>query len=536
MTWVADTIAASERLFSKRGNLLNTWQSIAEQFSPWCADYTDEPTMGDDYASDLMTSYPILMARELTDLFGPMLRPSDQVWAQMEVEGLTDWDGKRWLEWATGVQRRAMYDRPAQFLNATKAGDRDFALMGQAVLTVDLMPDRSSLLYRQWHLRDTVWTDSLSGEPECVYRRWKPTAYQLAKTFGEERLHPKVKEHLQAGKDRYCDVKCLHVVIPADMYDGDQKFMTPLVELYIDIDNEHVIEATGQRTSPYVIPRWVKIPGTQYALSPATWAALPETRLLQAMTFTLLEAGEKAVRPPLVATAEAIRGDIDVQAGGITWVAAEYDEKTGEVLRPLTQDLKGFPVGLELQQRSELMIRSAFYLDKLDLPVRGKEMTAYEVAQRVQQQIRTAAPLFEPMEMNYNNALCDRTFDLLVQGGGFGSPDTWPDSLQGQDIRFRFVSPLRDAIEKQKGQIFLEAGQLIGQAVSLDPNAATVVNASEALRDALAGIGAPTSWTRSREDAEAANEQAAAQEQQAQLLSAMEQGSTVVKNLQGATV
>jgi hypothetical protein len=40
-------------------------------------------------------------------------------------------------------------------------------------------------------------------------------------------------------------------------------------------------------------------------------------------------------------------------------------------------------------------------------------MTAYEVGQRIQEYIRGALPLFEPMEMEYNGALCERTFEIL---------------------------------------------------------------------------------------------------------------------------
>jgi hypothetical protein len=36
-------------------------------------------------------------------------------------------------------------------------------------------------------------------------------------------------------------------------------------------------------------------------------------------------------------------------------------------------------------------------------------MTAYEVGQRVQEYIRNALPIFEPMEMEYNAALCDES-------------------------------------------------------------------------------------------------------------------------------
>lgn len=530
-----DLIDAGDRLFSRRGSLLAFWDELANNFDPVRADFQGATTLGDDYASGLMTSYPLIVARDLADSFSTMLRPSDKVWATMEGEGVTDWEGKRWLEWATNVQRKAMYDRAAQFVPTAKEGDRDFALFGQAVISVGTAPDRSAMLYRSWHLRDVAWADSVTGAVECVHRKWRtPTAQELARLFGIKKLHRRVAECLDAGKDPYTTFNCRHIVMPADMYHGEHKFRTPLVSIYIDVDNQHVMEVTGQRINEYVIPRWQRVRGTPYAVSPAAVCALPEARLLQAMTFTLLEAGEKAVRPPMVATQEAIRGDIDVRAGGITWVSSEYDERSGEVLRPLTQDKSGLPLGIELQQRSEQMLKQAFYLNRLELPGRGPDMTAYEVGQRVQEYIRNALPLFEPVEVDYNGALCERTFEVLAFNGAFGPPDSWPDSVRGKNIEFKFVSPLRDAVEKQKGQVFIEASQIVSQAVALDPGAASLVDAAEALRDTLAGIGVPTAWTRSKEAVQAMREQEAAMAQQQQVLASMAQAASINKDLAAA--
>lgn len=533
MSNVTELIEMGDRLFSKRESLLSFWQELAENFNPIDADYTTTRSLGEDYASDLMTSYPLIVARELTDQFSTMLRPSDKEWMRMEVQDLRDHEAKQWLQWATKTQRKAMYDRPAQFVQSTKAGDRDFGLMGQCVISIGLMPDRSSLLYRNWHLRDVVWSDGLSGAVECVHRKWRPTAYELSRIF-KDKIHEKVKDQLTKGKDAYCEVNCRHVVIPTDMYHGETKFKTPLVSIFIDVDNEHIMEVTGQRINEYVIPRWQRIRGSQYAASPAAIAALPEARLLQAMTFTLLEAGEKFVSPPLLGVREAIRGDIDVTASGITWVSAEYDERMGEVLRPLGQDKSGMPLGLEMQQRSEAMLMRAFYADKLKMPARGPEMTAYEVGQRVQEYIRAALPLFEPVEVDYNGGLCERTFEVAAYNGLFGPPDTWPKALRGREIEFKFVSPLRDAVEKQKGEIFLQGAQLVSTAVSLDPSAGTVVDAAEALRDSLEGIGYEAKWMRSREDAKAINDSEAQQAAAQQLLDAMGQAGAAAKDFGAA--
>jgi hypothetical protein len=538
VSYVTDLLAAGDRLFGKRESLVQHWQDVAEQFAPDLADFTTKQTLGTDYAADLVTSYPLLVAREMNDQLGAMLRPSAKEAAVMTVEGLEDHDGKVWLEEKSGVQRRAMYDRAAQYVVAAKQFERCLGLFGNAVMSIEAKPDKSSLLFRTWHLRDVAWADDLSGMTECLHRKWDtPTAYDLKRIFGIDRLHSKVREHLQPGRDPYCEVKIRHVVVPVDMYDGPDKFRTKLVSLYIDVENEHVIEARGQRDMPYVVARWQRIAGTQYAASPAVICALPEARLLQAMTWTLLEAGEKHTNPPLLATEGMIRGDINVRAGDVTIVAAEYDERTGAVLRPLNQDKSGMPLGLELQQRSEEMLRKAFYADKLQMPQRGgAEETAYEVGQRVQQYIRDALPLVEPLEIEVNGSIYERSFSVLMMEGAFGSPDTIPQSLSSANIEFKFASPLREQNDRQKGQVFLEGIQLIQAGAALDPAVSAIPNAVETMREVLEGIGWKPAWLNSPEAVAAAAAHDAEQAKAQQMLDAMGQASEVAKNFGGARV
>ena len=280
----------------------------------------------------------------------------------------------------------------------------------------------------------------------------------------------------------------------------------------------------------YRIPRWQTVSGSQYAFSPATITALPEARLIQSMAYTLLEAGEKATNPPMVATQEVVRSDVSIYAGGITWVDQEYDERLGSALRPITQDLRGLPFGLEMIADSREMVAQAFFLNKLTLPERAPEMTAYEVGQRIQEYIRGALPIFEPMEDEYNGSVCDVTFETLMRVGVFGSPHDIPKNLQGAGIEFEYRSPLHDAIEEQKGQKFLETKALLAEAIDMDRGAVYVLDTRTALRDAMDGIGVPAEWMNSEDDVEEMVEAEAEAEEQAVQLEQMVQSSEAAKN------
>lgn len=510
-----DLIRRGDFLFGQRKDLENLWQQIADNFYPERGQFTYSRSWGDEFAGHLTSSYPLIVRRELGNAFSAMLRPRDREWFGVTVEREEQLDraGREWLEWASSVQRRAMYDRRTQFVRATKEGDNDFASFGQCVISRETDHKERSLLYRCWHLKDVVWSEKYNGTTPETHRKWKPCVEELVKLFPKT-VHANVRKRCE--KEPYAQVNCRHVVMLAEDYNsqpGARQWRTPYVSIHIDVENNCIMEETGSWSAVYTKPRWQTVSGSQYAYSPATVAGLPDARLLQAMTLTLLEAGEMAVRPPMIAVKDALRSDIQLFAGGITAVDAEYDERLGEALRPAVQDKSGLPFGLEVSDRTREMLATAFYLNKLGLPPADREMTAFETGQRIQEYIRNALPLFEPMEMEYNGALCEDTFEELLRLGAFGQPDDIPESIRGADIRFKFESPLHEAIERKKGTQFLEAKQLVREAIEVDPSTLATINWRVALRDALKGIGIAAKWERDEKDVEAFAKEQAAQQQ-----------------------
>lgn len=539
---VQHLLKLENRLFSKRSNLLNYWQTVAENFYPERADFTTRHALGKEFADHLTTSYPIIARRELAAALQTMLQPRDGEWFFMDTArpDIADDAGRKWLEWATGTQRRAVYSRAARFTRAIPQGNNDFATFGQAVITVEMHPSGLDFLFRCKHLRDVVWQENAADEVDTIFERWKPTARDLAALFPKS-VHAEVSK---AAKDEpFKDIDCCRIIVPAELYQGEKKWRQPFVSLYVDKDNEHLMEERGVPVNPYVIPRWQTVSGSQYAYSPATVAALPDARLIQAISLTLLDAAEMNAAPPMIAVQEAIRSDVNLQPRGVTWVEADYDERLGEVLRPLTRDKSGIPFGVEVQASARDMIAEALYLNKLSLLPAGitRDMTAFEVGQRVQEHIRSNLPLFEPMEAEFNGGLCETTFHLGMVNGLFGPPDSIPQSIQGQEIEFRFVSPLTQALERKDATRFLEARDMLAAAAALDEGLIGAVDASAALRDALKGVGAPAHWIRSEAEMSALQ---AARQQQAQAQQAMaaigqaaqvaEQGGRAAEALSGA--
>ena len=482
-----------DKMFEKRSSLTSLWQELAWQFYPERADFTSEIVLGNEFASHLFDSSPVLARRDLGNAFSSMLRPRGQPWFRCSVtdDDIIEQLGvKKWLESATNIMRRALYERGANFVRATKQGDHDYAAFGQCILSVEENAKNNGLLFRDWHLRDCVWAESHEGTIDTLYRKMMLSARQIEQKFPNADLHQSIKDALKKDPDQQFPVA--HVMIPSSEYeDGKQK--KPFTSIYMDTQNNQILREGGSDTFRYVVPRWQMLGSSVYAASPAAMTALADSRMMQSIARILVEAGEKSVDPPMVAVEEAIRGEINLFSGGVTWVDRAYDEKKGGLaLRPVELG-KNVMVGAQLLDRVRASLADAWYLSKLRMPRSGGK-TAYETSQLVEEFIRESIPLFEPMETEYNLPILDAAFDVLWRNEGFGPMRETPKELSGREVTFAFANPLQDAIEKNKVMQFQTTMAIIGGASQLDPAAAHEVDITKAARDAVKGSGAPLTW------------------------------------------
>lgn len=479
----------AKKLFEDKTKLHSLWQEIADNFYPERANFTTTRSLGDDFASHLYSSYPLVKSRDLSDQIGAMLRPKSTPWFEMGLidDRYEDQAAKAWFERVTRTMRRAMYDHTAKFQRATKEHDRDFSNFGNAAFSCVLNKSRNGLFYRNHHLRDVAWCEDAYGVINKKFVKWKMTKDQMIQFFGD-RVHQTVKD----CKDGYKEFQCMHMVVPAESYGKETAL--PNMSIWVDVDNEHELEAVPYAHEYYRISRWATCSDSQYAYSPAMIAALPDARLFQDMTRVLLEAGEKAVDPPMLAAQQAIKSDIGLYAGGITYYDSDYDARTGQPLQPMNIDRSGIPLGMDMADKVQLQLAQALYLDKFNLPTQN-EMTAYESSIRFEEYRRTILPIFEPMEEECSAQIVQETFDVMFRAGAFGSAMDIPESIQqNPDYEFKFVSPITESEDQKKVNRFFAVQQVISGAADIEPSVVTNLNVNKATRDAIEGAGADADW------------------------------------------
>lgn len=542
---IKELLRIGDKLFGNKEQVDSLWEELAQNFYPERADFTSKRYEGEEYADHLYSSVPVLARRELGNLVASALRPRAKKWFSIHVEDReldTSAPEAKFLELMSDIQWRAVYEPRSHFVRATKQCDHDFVTFGNGVIHYGINMEGNSLLFRNFHLKDCAWAEDYEGKVNQLHRKWEPEAYILKSMYGDK-VSQEVKKCCQ--KEPYKKIKVRHIVVPGDMYEVTNRRgkQYDFVSLVIEKDTEQVLEKQGLNYFPYCVPRWHTMAGSAYGVSMATMVLLPDGRTMQSVIKTIRQAGEKYVEPPMIAVADAIRGDIASYPGGITTADMEYDERLGEVLRPISQDRGGMPIGFDIAGALKEDLDRGFFLDKINLPPSGGEkMTAYETQMRISEMIRAQAPIFEPIEQEYSAPLMDGVFNLLMAQGVFPT-HMMPESLSEAEIKFTFSSPLSEMADQGDTEKYLNVvNNILAPLTQLDPAQLENADMTKATRDAMRAAGWKASWFKDAGDVDAARqaqqEKAAMMEQMqaAQMIGqAAEQGGKGMKEVKAAS-
>jgi hypothetical protein len=169
--------------------------------------------------------------------------------------------------------------------------------------------------------------------------------------------------------------------------------------------------------------------------SPAM-TALPDVKMLNLMSKTIIQAAQKQIDPPLLVPDDGFLLPIRTQPGGLNFFRAG----TRETITPLNTGAN-IPIGLNMEEQRRAAIRQAFYVDQI-LTAGSPQMTATEVIQRQEERMRVIGPVLGRLMNELLRPLIDRVFALMLRNDMLATP---PEVLQGMDIDIEYVSPLARA-------------------------------------------------------------------------------------------
>jgi len=298
----------------------------------------------------------------------------------------------------------------------------------------------------------------------------------------------------------------------------------PVASCKVEVEAKRLVSESGYHEMPVVVPRWMMIPDSVYAVGPV-FDALPDSRTLNELCRMDLAAGDLAIAGMWIAEDDGVLNPRTVKVGPRKIIVANSVES----MKPL-QSGSNFQYAETKIQRLQGSIRKILMADQLQAQD-GPAMTATEVHVRVNLIRQLLGPVYGRLQTEYLQPMIERCFGIAYRAGVLG---TAPESLAGRNFTVRYLSPLARSQKLEEVtaiDTFIQGALIVAQA---DPTVMDNIDMDEAQRFKGEALGVPGSIIRSSADrdkirADRAQAQQAAQEQEQQQMMMQQAGDAALK-------
>lgn len=499
---VRDLIRRQESLASERANLDHLWQEIAELIQPMRADFTHFRQPGEKRSQKIFDGTAGQAAENLAAGLWGLITNAANDWFTLRADLPEEEEAqetKLWLDEVTRRMRASFAGSGQRFYARVMELYADLVTFGTGVFYVEEEAETGRIHYSCRHLSECFIAENARDDVDTVFRRFQFTARQAVARWGDA-CHPAIQRALEKEPDRRFTF--LHAVLPQEETGNRRPTDKAFASFYVDVENGLMLSTGGYHEFPYQVPRWSTASRGLYGDSPAM-LALPDVKMLNAMSKTTIIAAQKAVDPPLLAIDEiAVRG-LRTHPGGIIY--GGLDENGHRRYEPL-QSGGNVGLGLELEEQRREAVRQAFYFSLL-LMVQQPNQTATEVLARQEEKLRLMGPHLGRIQAEFLDPLIRRQFGIMRRGNLLPKP---PEQLQRHGIRIDYVSPLARAQKAGEGAAIVRALEALAPIGAVRPEIYDNIDADAAARALIQSFGAPNILLRTK--AAVAEQRAAAAE------------------------
>lgn len=459
------------------------WQEAAEFILPTAATFAATVTGSSDRFRKLFDATAVF-ANEMfaAMLAGQLINPSIKWFGlSFENEELSEAPGaKKWLAATREVLLNVFNTSASNFYPQTHEMFLEIGAFGLGTMFVGKNPSRG-IYFDALPLGEVFVAENVFGEIDKLHRKYKLNLGQAIEFFGEERLPDKM---LAVGKKEAEKLfTFVQIVRPRaaepDKLDAAGK---PWLSLHFSLEPEAIIADSGFNQFPFMTPRWTKIAGEVYANGPGQ-TVLPDIRMLQKISETFIRAAQKAVDPALQAPDDGFFGPVRTSPGAINFFRAGSRDRIEPLLTGSNPS-----IGLDVMNHYREFIMRGFFLDLRELTAPEPRVTATAVLDRRDERFRRMSPMIARLQTEFLSPLIERVFELLAEDRALPEP---PPELAGARLKVRFVSPAAMAQEVNEAeQMFRFIGN-VSPVLSLDPNAAAVIDWGAFVRRMAENLSVP---------------------------------------------
>ncbi len=494
------------RLKGERSSWESHWQEVMDYIVPRKATITTQRSPGQKLAVNIVDSTGIISNELLAGFLHSELTNPNTAWA----------------EFTTGDVNIDRMDDVRLFLQ--DLGRRFYHVLNNSnfptevhELYIDLSSIGTSPMYIEEDDADVIRcatkfvseimiVENNIGIVDEVYRTWQWNATKLVGEFGLEAVGKDVRASFEKDDGKKFDV--IHAVYPREIVDPKHRSAFKYISQWV-LPNEKIeVRESGFVEFPYIVPRWSKAAGEEYGRGPGM-VALPEVKMINKMTETVLMGAQKVVDPPLQLPDDGFIMPIVTKPGGLNY----YRSGSTDVIKPIFADSR-IDFGFQALEDRRKRIREAFFVDQLQLQ-QGPQMTATEVMQRTEEKMRLLGPMLGRMQAEFLRPLASRVVGIMKRRGMFPPiPQILIDQKKGLDIRYS--SLISRSQRLNEGQNILRTMQAVTPFFNIDPTVGDNFNGDKISKVLAEIYGFPQDALRTQKEIAAIRE-GRAKAQQAQL-------------------
>ena len=501
------------RLMDKRSTWESHWQECADFMQPRKAEINKERQRGDKRNIQIFDATAIHASELLAASLHGMLTSSANRWFQLRYKEnlLNESDeAKEWLE--DSIDKMYLAFARSNFQQEVFEVYHDLICFGTACLMVE--EDENDIIrFSSRHIKEFYIQENKKGLVDTIYRRFKMPVQAAIDKFGFDNFSRSTQNLFK--KEPFEEIELVHVVRPRTIYNErkeDKKNM-PFQSIYFEYGEGHIINISGFKEMPYVVPRYLKASTEIYGRSPAM-NALPDVKVLNKMVETALKAAAKQVDPPLLVPDDSMLSPIRMSAGSLNY----YRSGSRDRIEPLNIG-QNTSVTLNQENQRREAIAKMFHIDQL-MVTANRTMTATEVLQRNEEKMRILGPVMGRLQSELLQPMILRVFNIMLRNKLFQAA---PEILNNQEIDIEYVSPMALAQKGQELQSLMRGLELFAQIGQIAP-VQDYIDENGLIKQIIRITGLPARMIKSDKQVAALREQkAAAQQQQMEMMQSMQE-------------
>ena len=297
----------------------DTWnthyQELADFMLPRKAEIVKRRSKGEKRMEQIFDGTALQAVDLLASSLHGMLTSGASPWFHLDVKDTDinrDDDVREWLQ-DTSMRMMRLFNQ-SNFETEVHELYVDLVVFGTGCMFIEMGED-NQLRCSTRHISEFYIQEDLHGMVDTVYRKYESSAKAAVQRFGEENVGDHISKVFKKNPEE--PVEILHIVTPRmtrDITKRDNVNM-PFASVYVCNKTQMILSEGGFEEMPFIVPRFLKSTGEIMGRSPAM-TALPDVKMLNLMSKTIIQAAQKQIDPPLLVPDDGFMLPVRTQPGG----------------------------------------------------------------------------------------------------------------------------------------------------------------------------------------------------------------------------